>query len=64
MTSDDQKTWKLPLQDSKDGSGDRILELPDPLLVEMGWQEGDTLSIEPCTNGLLLRKVGSKPVNA
>ncbi|WP_283151061.1 hypothetical protein [Silvimonas soli] len=62
MTSDDRRIWTLPLQDCRDGSGDRILELPDTLLAELGWSEGDTLVIEPQATGFSLRKITNENV--
>lgn len=38
-------TYRLPLVDTGDGSGDAFLPLPDDVLVALGWNIGDTLSI-------------------
>jgi len=37
--------WETTILDAGDGSGDGILELPDELCSQMGWKEGDTLSL-------------------
>lgn len=50
--------WRTTIQDAGDGSGDGILELPDELLAQLGWAEGDTLSITKAESGdLILRRV-------
>ena len=33
------------IEDAPDGSGDGILTFPPELIAELGWKEGDTLSI-------------------
>lgn len=43
------KRWIIEMQDSADGSGDGILQLPDELWNELttrGWQVGDVLEID------------------
>lgn len=43
------KRWIVEVQDSPDGSGDGILQLPDSLwneLAAQGWEIGDVLEIE------------------
>lgn len=41
-------------------NGDAILQLPDDLLADMGWKEGDTLNVE-CVDGVIvLQKVEKK----
>lgn len=57
--TDTQSTvWHTTMQDAGDGSGDGILELSDELMAQMGWKEGDTLSITKTDSGeLILRRV-------
>jgi hypothetical protein len=38
-------TWQATIQDAGDGSGDQVLKLPDEIIGQLGWQEGDTLCI-------------------
>lgn len=38
-------TWQATLIDAGDESGDAVLELPDELLLQLGWDEGDTLEV-------------------
>lgn len=38
-------TWEAKLVDAGDESGDAVLELPDELLMQLGWDVGDTLEI-------------------
>lgn len=33
-------------QDAGDGSGDLVVELPEDLLTELNWKEGDTLNFD------------------
>lgn len=43
------KRWIIEIQDSTDGSGDGILNLPDEIwneLMTQGWQVGDVLEID------------------
>nr|WP_233451641.1 hypothetical protein [Paraburkholderia caribensis] len=45
------KRWFVEIQDSADGSGDGIVQLPDELwneLTAQGWQIGDVLEIDLC----------------
>lgn len=51
-----QTSWRVPLLDVGDGSGDALLTIPDELLASAGWVEGDTLSFEDQGNGTLLLK--------
>jgi hypothetical protein len=50
--------WRATMLDAGDGTGDGVLPLPDELLAQMGWQEGDILSItrDECGD-LILRRV-------
>jgi hypothetical protein len=38
-------TWQAKLIDAGDDSGDAVLELPDELLMQLGWAEDDTLEV-------------------
>lgn len=38
--------WRVACRDAGDGSGDLIVDLPDDLLLALGWAEGDTLELE------------------
>jgi len=38
-------TWQAKLVDAGDGSGDAMLVLPDELLMQLGWDEEDTLGV-------------------
>lgn len=38
-------TCQATLVDAGDDSGDAVLVLPDELLMELGWEEGDTLEV-------------------
>lgn len=37
--------------------GDAIIPLPDDILLEMGWEEGDTLKISVEDGQIILEKV-------
>lgn len=51
-----KNTWTATLQDSGDGSADRILELPDEVMAAMGWGIGDKLELIPGKGEIVLRK--------
>ena len=38
-------------------NGDAIIELPDELLNEMGWKEGDTLDISEKDGKIIIKKI-------
>ncbi len=44
------------LLDPGDGSGDRILEIPDAVMAAMGWRIGDTLVVTRKGMEIRLRK--------
>jgi hypothetical protein len=54
-------SWTITVEEAEDGSGDLVLPLPDDLMTQAGWQEGDTLewkeesggawSLKKATNG-------------
>lgn len=35
--------WTVTLEETEDGSGDLIMPIPQDLLDQIGWVEGDTL---------------------
>lgn len=41
-------------------NGDAIVELPDDLLKEMGWKEGDTLDITEKDGKITIKKIDEK----
>ncbi|MES2025257.1 MAG: hypothetical protein V4448_06855 [Pseudomonadota bacterium] len=45
MLQSNPPTWQTKLVDAGDDSGDAILELPDELLMQLGWDEDDTLEV-------------------
>lgn len=46
--------WRTTIVEASDGSGDGIIQLPDELLMQIGWKEGDTLSIVQDDSGNLI----------
>lgn len=42
---DNTALWSTRIIDAGDGSGDGIVELPDSLLTQLGWNEGDRLNL-------------------
>jgi hypothetical protein len=59
-SSTDTRTnlWRTTIVEASDGSGDGIMQLPDELLMQIGWKEGDTLSIiEDESGDLIIRRV-------
>ena len=49
----DSHHWHLTLEDASDGSGDAILPLPDDLLEQLNWQEGDVLELSATDDGAI-----------
>ncbi len=45
------------LEVQEDENGDQYLTLPDDLIEELGWQEGDLLDWDVRGNGIILSKV-------
>jgi bifunctional DNA-binding transcriptional regulator/antitoxin component of YhaV-PrlF toxin-antitoxin module len=37
------KSWTITLEEADDGSGDLVLPLPQDLMDDAGWKEGDKL---------------------
>jgi len=56
MTSGSSKTYTANVVDILE-NGDAILELPQDLLDEVGWKEGDTLNIKDSNGTIILSKV-------
>ncbi len=50
------KIWKLTLIDPGDGSGDALIELPEELLDEFKWVEGELLEIEQVDQCIVIKK--------
>ena len=44
-------SWTITLEEAEDGSGDLVMPLPDDLLANAGWSEGDTLEWIDNNNG-------------
>ncbi|HFH4313825.1 hypothetical protein [Pseudomonas aeruginosa] len=49
-------TWRVACQDTGDGSGDAIIELPFELLDRLGWSMGDELILERIEEVLSLKR--------
>ena len=49
------ETWSVRCQDTADGSGDFIVDLPPELLAEMGWGLGDILTVEVIDDSIVLK---------
>jgi len=47
-------TWQVTLVDAGDESGDAVINLPDELLMKLGWDEGDTLEVTIKNDQLLV----------
>jgi antitoxin component of MazEF toxin-antitoxin module len=46
--------YSIQLEDAFDGSGDVILNLPEQLLKDEGWMEGDELSFKKSSEGRIV----------
>lgn len=53
------KRTTVKYQDSKDGTGDLIIDIPDEMLQAIGLVVGDELSIEVVDGVILLRPLDS-----
>jgi len=53
--------WTVQYQNTKDGGGDVIIDLPTDLLTQSGLGAGDVLSIEVVYGSLVLRSKPNKP---
>lgn len=49
------EAWTVRCQDTEDGSGDFIVDLPQELLAEMGWGLGDILTVEVIDGAIVLK---------
>jgi bifunctional DNA-binding transcriptional regulator/antitoxin component of YhaV-PrlF toxin-antitoxin module len=45
------------LEVQEDENGDQYITLPDEVIEELGWQEGDVLNWDVRSNGIVLSKV-------
>jgi antitoxin component of MazEF toxin-antitoxin module len=54
------KKFRVTLRDAEDGSDACILPIPDAMMVELTWKDGDTLTIETMADGIV---VISNPAN-
>ena len=45
------------LEVQEDENGDQYITLPDEVIEELGWQEGDVLNWDVRSNGIILSKV-------
>lgn len=49
--------WEVTLIGADDGSGDCFVELPNDLLEQIDWHEGDVINIKIVNDQLVLTKV-------
>ena len=45
------------LEVQEDENGDQYITLPDEVIEDLGWQEGDVLNWDVRSNGIILNKV-------
>jgi bifunctional DNA-binding transcriptional regulator/antitoxin component of YhaV-PrlF toxin-antitoxin module len=45
------------LEVQEDENGDQYITLPDEVIEDLGWQEGDLLNWDVRSNGIILSKV-------
>jgi bifunctional DNA-binding transcriptional regulator/antitoxin component of YhaV-PrlF toxin-antitoxin module len=45
------------LEVQEDENGDQYITLPDEVIEDLGWQEGDVLNWDVRSNGIILSKV-------
>jgi hypothetical protein len=48
--------WQAKLVDAGDGSGDAVLVLPDELLMQLGWDEEDTLEVSAGNDQITIKR--------
>ncbi|MGE8097847.1 AbrB/MazE/SpoVT family DNA-binding domain-containing protein [Pseudomonas fluorescens] len=53
------QSWTVTYQDTADGSGDVIVDLPPELLASLGLGLGDELTIEVIDGAIVLKPKGS-----
>lgn len=56
MLQSNPPTWQAKLVDAGDDSGDAILELPEELLMQLGWDEEDTLEVSLQNNQIFIAR--------
>ena len=49
----DNTVYQVVPADAGDGSGDVIVPLPDELMTQLGWKEGDTVRTQEIARGTL-----------
>ena len=54
-TISEPKRWTVKCQDTADGTGDVIVDLPSELLVTLGLNLGDELTIEVLDGAIVLK---------
>ena len=57
----ESETWTVRCQDTADGSGDFIVDLPPELLAQMGLNLGDILTVEIINSAIVIRPQNYKP---
>ena len=60
----ESEAWTVRCQDTADGSGDFIVDLPPELLAEMGWDLGDILTVEVIDGAIVLKPITYTPTPA
>lgn len=55
MIMSENERWTVKCQDTADGSGDVIVDLPPDLLAKLGLGLGDELSIEVIDGAIVLK---------
>lgn len=53
------KSYIVSLEDTGDNTGDVILPIPDEILTELNWNEGDTLSFKMENESIIISKVNN-----
>jgi antitoxin component of MazEF toxin-antitoxin module len=48
------KKFRVTLREAEDGSDDCILPIPDAVMAELTWKDGDTLTIEKLSDGIVV----------
>lgn len=59
----ESETWTVICQDTADGSGDFIIDLPPELLSRMGWGLGDILAVEVIDGAIVLKTKSYTPLS-
>lgn len=57
MSEFSEKSFTATIEDTQDGSGDRILTIPPEISKEFGWKEGTLLNIELENNVIILTEI-------